>query len=174
MPQNDKQVKFYFGTQQEYNNLSLKDTCAIYLITDTRKIYVGNTEYTEDTQMNDNTKQYIDSNIDNVGARIDNIIAHNNDTEGNSELIDIRTGADGTTYSTAGKAVRSQISDIKNTAVICANHRVTDSADEYYDANNVPPGKIIAYGNSGTNIPDLLGLCSALRELPPTDVPKYI
>lgn len=45
MPQNDKQVKFYFGTQQEYNNLEFKDTCAIYFITDTKKIYVGEKMY---------------------------------------------------------------------------------------------------------------------------------
>ena len=33
------------------------------------------------------------SDISSVDGRIDNIIAHNSDTEGNSELIDIRTGA---------------------------------------------------------------------------------
>lgn len=47
-----------------------------------------------------------------TNSRIDNIIAHNNDTEGNSELIDIRTGADGTVYASAGSAVRNQLSDI--------------------------------------------------------------
>ena len=103
------------------------------------------------------------SSISAVNSRIDNIIANGTPTEGNTELIDIRTGSDGRVYQSAGKAVRSQISDIKNTAVICANHRVTDSADEYYDANNVPPGKIIAYGNSGTNIPDLLGTLFCLE-----------
>ena len=39
-------------------------------------------------------------------ARISNIIAHNNDTEGNTELIDIRKGLYGDIYATAGDAVR--------------------------------------------------------------------
>ena len=46
--------------------------------------------------------------------RITNIVSNNNPTEGNSELIDIRVGADGKTYSGAGEAIRSQFLDIKN------------------------------------------------------------
>ena len=38
----------------------------------------------------------------------------NSATEGNSELLDIRVGASGTVYTTAGESVRNQISDIKN------------------------------------------------------------
>lgn len=41
-----------------------------------------------------------------VTARIDNIIAHNNDTDGNTELLDVRTGFDGTVFASAGEAVR--------------------------------------------------------------------
>lgn len=47
-----------------------------------------------------------------TNSRIDNIIAHNNDTEGNSELVDIRTGTDGTVYASAGTAVREQLFNI--------------------------------------------------------------
>lgn len=49
-----------------------------------------------------------------LGNRIDNIISHNNDTEGNSELLDIRTGANGTVYQSAGAAIREQITQLNN------------------------------------------------------------
>ena len=55
-----------------------------------------------------------------LSSRIDNIIAHNNDTGNNSELIDIRTGTNGTVYSSAGSAVRNQLSEI----IHCMNYVV--------------------------------------------------
>ena len=49
-----------------------------------------------------------------VNARLDSIIADGQQTEGNTELIDIRTGADNVTYDTAGTAVRSQFENINS------------------------------------------------------------
>ncbi|MBQ8133853.1 MAG: hypothetical protein IJ192_05555, partial [Clostridia bacterium] len=97
----------------------------------------------------DTVNASINTEINKVNHRVDNIIANSTATEGNSELIDVRIGNDGIVYESAGAAVRGQIVGINNSAVFCADHRVTSSVDEYYDANNVPPGKIIAYGNSG-------------------------
>lgn len=50
----------------------------------------------------------IEDRYNEIVARIDNIIAHNNDTEGNTELIDIRTTFQGYTATSAGSAVRLQ------------------------------------------------------------------
>ena len=46
MPQNNQIVQFYYGTQQEFDNISNKDNNIIYFTTDTKKIYVGNDLYT--------------------------------------------------------------------------------------------------------------------------------
>lgn len=53
--------------------------------------------------------------IDSNTARLDNLIIQGTPTEGNAELIDIRVGADGITYSTAGDAVRGQFKTNENT-----------------------------------------------------------
>lgn len=45
--------------------------------------------------------------------QIANLVANNNPTEGNSELVDIRAGYDGTTYTSAGESVRGQVSSLK-------------------------------------------------------------
>lgn len=42
-------------------------------------------------------------------SRVDNIIAHNNDTDGNTELLDMRVDIDGEIHASAGDAVRGQI-----------------------------------------------------------------
>ena len=109
MPTNNGDITFKYGSQNAYNALTTTDTNAVYVTTDTHRIYIDGVDYTANTEMNNATKQYVDGQVGIIGERVDNIIVHNNETEGNSELIDIRTGADGTVYGSAGEAIRQPI-----------------------------------------------------------------
>lgn len=65
--------------------------------------------------------------------RIDNLVANNNPTEGNSELVDIRVDIYGKRHTSAGKSVRKQIESIfseLNDAGLIIN------IDVKYDANS--------------------------------------
>lgn len=50
--------------------------------------------------------------INELNARVSTIIANGTSTEGNTELIDIRTAWNGTVYPTAGDAVRAQAEEL--------------------------------------------------------------
>lgn len=50
--------------------------------------------------------------LNELDARVSNIIADGQQTEGNTELIDIRNGFDGINYATAGDSVRAQVGGI--------------------------------------------------------------
>lgn len=79
-------------------------------------------------------------------ARVDNIIAHNNDTNGNSELLDIRVGADGKTYASAGGAVRGQFEKILtgNKFLRGLGTTTRDKGDFLYtNVNDFPANSII-------------------------------
>jgi lysophospholipase L1-like esterase len=77
-------------------------------------------------------RQQINTNT----ARIDNILVQGTPTEGNAELIDIRVGATGETYASAGDSVRGQISDTRDTFGPLARRLVfTDWEQGSLDAN---------------------------------------
>ena len=54
--------------------------------------------------------------VDALGKRIDNLILSSG-TESSAEVIDARTGYDGTAYDTLGTAIRSQVSPLKKNLV---------------------------------------------------------
>ena len=55
----------------------------------------------------------VQKETDALGKRIDNLILSSG-TESSAEVIDARTGYDGTAYDTLGTAIRSQVSEINS------------------------------------------------------------
>ena len=85
-------------------------------------------------------KKYVNNNTGKLNSRIDNIIAHNNDTEGNTELIDIRSDCDGVVHDTAGEAVRTQISNLNllsiGSHITFENGGITSNGKIFEDEND--------------------------------------
>lgn len=86
-------------------------------------------EYFEAFQAGDLAAQ-----ISAVSARVSNIIANGTPTEGNTELLDIRTGWNGTVYSTAGDAVRGQAKEAVKSSEISVSS--TNYTNFITDADN--------------------------------------
>lgn len=76
--------------------------------TDIKELETKHTTYIKELE----TKHNTDINV--LQNQINNIVASGTTTEGNTELIDVRLGVDGTIYSTAGEAVRTQIENVDN------------------------------------------------------------
>lgn len=65
--------------------------------------------------------------------QIANLVSENNPTEGNSELHDIRVGADGTIYDSAGEAVRQQIETVTSEIAAILEDDTKDFATIEFD-----------------------------------------
>lgn len=89
--------------------------------------------------------------------RINNLVTNNNPTDGNSELLDIRVGADGTTYESAGEAVREQVSSLKED--------IAEYNKELFDTQNLADGY---WNNQGTLIDS-----TTTKHTPLIEVSKY-
>ena len=95
-------------------------------------------------------KDLIQQTTSELDSRISTIIANGQQTEGNTELIDIRTGWNGTKYPTAGDAVRAQT---KNNALEIQSHVKTATIINYSTSNNV---KTVTLESLGLNAGDSL------------------
>ena len=81
----------------------------------------------------------VESNKQEINNRVNNLLTQNNPTEGNSELIDIRTGVGGKVYPSAGEAVRGQVKAL--------DERIFDfSSSAYTPKFTLTPGYLNASG----------------------------
>ena len=93
--------------------------------------------------------------ITGMGARIDNIIAGTAATQGNSELVDIRTAANGIVYQSAGSAVRGQVDKLTDeidridsfTGIMWEDGFISAAGVEGVDPNRKRSGYIPCTGN---------------------------
>lgn len=91
--------------------------------------------------------------IDVLKSRMDTFASlPDGSTAGNAELLDIRVKADGTTATSAGNAVREQVSELKED--LCKYFEFYDyrDASKTFDFNTVYHDNRITFINSATNI----------------------
>lgn len=97
------------------------------------EVYQRDSEQDKSLQELENSKAE-DTDLKALKSRVDNLVANpGTPTEGNAELIDIRVGADGKTYPTAGEAVRSQISSVSTNYDDLASNFTREGVDIYWE-----------------------------------------
>lgn len=85
--------------------------------TDNAKYYYEKAKNTEIGKVSEEVAG-LNNDIGVLSARLDNIASlPEGSTTADAELMDIRVGADGTTYNTAGEAVREQVGELKGDLV---------------------------------------------------------
>lgn len=155
MPQNNEQIKFYFGTQQQYNNLLTKDDNAFYIITDTHKIYLGEQLYANPNEQSSSSQHNNNENVD-IESIIEQFPLASSSAKGLMSAND-KTKLDNlpnsiTTYSTATSSadgLMSSLDKIKldNTGIFC-------TASEYQAMSERTSGIYFVLNNSTLSIKD--------------------
>lgn len=95
-----------------------------------------------------------------LSAQVANIVAHNNDTEGNTELLDMRVDYEGNTHASAGEAVRYQTNKLSEEiegvkANLYNNEEVSDVANNGKTTIRVYPFEFVQ-GSSASGEDDYM------------------
>ena len=134
--------------KQEQENLSFK-TNILAIKNDIKEVNTQFNTINNKISNFDTTIQDVNADISVIESRVNNLTKMNEgSTTGDAELSDIRVGADGVTYDTAGEAVRTQIAALNEVTEIKLVEETTD-----WDAITETGTYIVLAGANGTGKP---------------------